>query len=124
MSDIEREASTALQPSESPDQASAGDRPPLTGRQSGADTKFTPWKEEPIPEEAISELGHRKIVKKNKLHQGSPRIIVPKFHLERNPKPETVEVTPIIENEVTVGLRLVCSCGTVHEVRFEFGENS
>ena len=124
MSEIEREASSGLQPSESRDTASGENKPQLKGRQSGTDIEFTPWQEEPIPEKIISELGHRRIVKKDNLLQGSPQEIIPQFHLESNPDRETVEVTPIVENEETVGLRLMCSCGTVHEVRFEFGDDS
>lgn len=124
MSDVEREASLALQPSQSPDAVTRGDQPRLKGRQSGADVEFTPWREEPLPEASISQLGHRKIVKKGDVHLGSPTTIIPEYHIQPDPKPETVEVTPLIENEETVGLRLVCSCGTVHEVRFEYGDDS
>ncbi len=124
MSDGEREVSLDLQPSQSPDAVTSGDQPRLKGRQSGADVEFTPWREEPVLETSISELGHRKIVKKDDVHLASPTTIIPEYHIKPDPKPETGEVTPLIENEETVGLRRVCSCGTVHEVRFEYGDEA
>ena len=51
-----------------------------------------------------------------------PVKITHEISLEPDPEPESVEITPLIEDETIVGLLLKCSCGKTHEVRFDYGE--
>ncbi len=92
----------------------------IEGRLPAKQTAFTPWREEELPTEASSDLGHRKIVKKSNIRMGRPKKIEPEFHIEREPRRESVEITPLKDKDEVVGLRLKCSCGVIHEVRFEF----
>ncbi|MEE9162186.1 MAG: hypothetical protein V3U35_04355 [Candidatus Neomarinimicrobiota bacterium] len=96
----------------------------IEGRHPARQTEFAPWREEELPAEAASELGHRRIVKKGNVRLGRPKMIKPEFHIEPEPHRESVEITPLKDKDEVVGLRLTCSCGAVHEVRFEFTDEA
>ena len=83
---------------------------------------FIPWQEEPLPKQAVSMVGHRRIIKSSKVRRGMPRKITPEVSLEPEPEPEgkSIEVTPITDGETVVGLRIACGCGATHEVHFEY----
>ena len=91
---------------------------------SASSPKFVSWKEQPLNTMATAALGRRKLIKKRNVSQGTPRTIIPEYNLEPEPAAEIVEITPLKEDDVVVGLRLVCSCAAVHEVQFEFDDES
>lgn len=82
--------------------------------------KFVPWKEEPLPREASSMLHHQTIIKKKHVRPGKPKTIAPEMPV--NLELEEVEVTPIVEGDRVVGIKVVCHCGATHEIRFEYDE--
>lgn len=91
---------------------------------SAPDTEFTPWREEPIPLQAATGLGHRRIVKKGKVLQGQPHRIKHEISFEPEPEPESkyIEVVPLKDGDDIIGLQIQCGCGATHEVRFEFSD--
>ena len=85
---------------------------------------FISWREQALGIKVPSALGKRKLIKKRNVVQGTPRTIIPEYNLEPEQAAEIVEITPLKEDDVVVGLRLTCSCGAVHEVKFEFDDES
>ena len=80
--------------------------------------KFVPWKEEPLLSRASSILQHQSIIKRKNVRSGKPRTIVPRMPVDE--KPEEAEITPIVEGDRVVGIKVVCGCGMTHEIRFEY----
>ena len=83
---------------------------------------FTPWSEEQSHSQATSRLGQSRVIKGRMVKIAEPVKITHEISLEPDPEPESVEITPLIEDETIVGLLLKCSCGKTHEVRFDYGE--
>jgi len=83
---------------------------------------FTRWREEPLPAQATSRIGHRRVVKSGNVRRGESVKITHEVSLEPEPEPESAEVTPLMEGEIIVGLRITCGCGATHEVHFEYSE--
>ena len=91
----------------------------LSGRYSADEVDFTPWQEEPIPR-SDSGLGHRRIVKKKDIMQTKPINIIHEISLEPEDEIEGMEVFPIKQDNLLVGLKIECGCGRSHEIRFEY----
>ncbi|UCH62549.1 MAG: hypothetical protein JSU77_12245 [Fidelibacterota bacterium] len=89
--------------------------------------EFTRWQEGSLPTHPVSSIGHRRVIKSQKVHQNEPVKITHDITLEPDPdpepEPESVEITPLKEGDVIVGLQLTCGCGVIHEVRFDYGDN-
>ena len=83
---------------------------------------FTPWIKEQSHSQAISRLGSSRVIKGRMVKIAEPVKITREISLEPDPEPVSVEITPVIEDETIVGLQLRCSCGKIHEVRFDYGE--
>ena len=83
-------------------------------------TKFVPWKEEALPTTASSMLQHQSIIKKEHVRPGKPTTIVPKMPV--NVEQEEAKITPIVDGDRVVGIKVVCRCGATHEIRFEYDE--
>ncbi|MFB0517010.1 MAG: hypothetical protein ACETWG_10485, partial [Candidatus Neomarinimicrobiota bacterium] len=85
---------------------------------------FVPWREEQLPKQAVSGIGHRRVIKKDNVHRGTPVKITHEISLEPEPEPKArrIEVSPIMDGDTVVGLSIVCGCGATHEVRFEYGD--
>lgn len=119
----ELDADSQEHPSEELMPVKMDDSSPLEDRHPSGQTEFTSWREESLPAQAISKLGHRRIIKSgNVVLRGEPVKITPHITLEPESEPESVEITPLIEDDAIVGLRMTCGCGATHEVRFEYGE--
>jgi hypothetical protein len=99
-----------------------GDELALIEGISPPDTEFTPWREEPIPLELSTTLGHRRIVKERNVHQGQPQKIKHEISFEPEPETEHIDVVPLKDGDSIVGLRIECGCGATHEVRFEYSD--
>jgi hypothetical protein len=97
------------------------DETDISGRYSSSEVDFTPWHEEPLPQDTGG-LGHRRIVKKRDIMQGKPVNIVHEVSLEPESELEGMEVFPIKEDNLLVGLKIECGCGRSHEVRFEYND--
>lgn len=98
------------------------DRSTLEDRHPSGQVDFTPWREEPLPGRVTSKIGHRHVIKGSNVRRGEPVKVTPDITLEPEPEPESVKITPLIEDDTIVGLRMTCGCGATHEVRFEYGE--
>ncbi|UCD37316.1 MAG: hypothetical protein JSW54_10845 [Fidelibacterota bacterium] len=93
------------------------------GDEASADTEFTPWREEPLPLKQTTGLGHRRLIKKGKVRQGTPMTISHEVSLEpESAGQEQMEITPLMENDTIVGLHIRCGCGSNQEVRFEYSD--
>ncbi|MCH7939897.1 MAG: hypothetical protein IID13_09155 [Candidatus Marinimicrobia bacterium] len=79
---------------------------------------FVRWEEEVLPAGQNLAVANKVIVKKSNVRPGAPRTIIPKIptHVDRR----SMEVTPLIEDDTIVGMKVTCSCGNSHEVKFEF----
>lgn len=95
--------------------------PDLGGRYSADEVDFTPWHEEPIPRSS-SGLGHRRVVKKRDIMQAKPVNIIHEISLEPEEEIEGMEVLPIKQENLLVGLKIECGCGRSHEIRFEYND--
>ena len=120
--DSELDADSPEHPSEELVPVKMDDSSTLEDRHPSGQTEFTPWQEESLPAHATSKLGHRRIIKSVNVLRGEPVKITPHITLEPEPEPESMEITPLIEDDTIVGLRMTCGCGATHEVRFEYGE--
>jgi hypothetical protein len=94
----------------------------ISGHYLSDEVEFTPWHEEPLPREAESGLGHRRVVKKKDIIQGKPVNIVHEVSLEPEPELEDMEIFPVKKDGVLIGLKIECGCGRNHEVRFEYDD--
>ncbi len=79
---------------------------------------FIPWKEEDLPSGRGLTVANKTIIKKSSVRQGAPQTIVPEVPSGVNQRP--MEVQPLLEEDTIVGIKVTCSCGNSHEVRFEF----
>lgn len=79
---------------------------------------FVPWEEEVLPSGQNLAVANKVIVKKSNVRQGVPKTIVPKVPTRADQVP--MEVQPLLEDGTIVGMKVTCSCGNSHEVRFEF----
>ncbi len=83
---------------------------------------FTPWIKEQSQSPATSRPRQSRVIKGRMVRIAEPAKITHEISLEPDPKPENVEINPLIEGDTIVGLLLKCSCGRTHEVRFDYGE--
>jgi hypothetical protein len=97
------------------------DETDIGGRYLSSEVDFTPWQEEPLPRDTGG-LGHRRIVKKRDIMQGKPVNIIHEISLEPESEIEGMEVFPLKEDNLLVGLKIECGCGRSHEVRFEYND--
>ncbi len=79
---------------------------------------FVPWEEEDLPSAQGLTVANKTIIKKISVRQGTPLMIVPELPSRINQPP--MEVQPLLEEDAIVGMKVTCSCGNSHEVRFEF----
>ncbi len=79
---------------------------------------FVQWEEEALPSAQNLTVAHKTIIKKTSVRQGAPQTIVPEVPARVNQPP--MEVQPLLEEDTIVGMKVTCSCGNSHEVRFEF----
>ena len=82
--------------------------------------KFVPWDTDLLPGNVSSMLQHQSIIKKAHVRSGKPRTIVPKMPVEVELK--EAEITPIVDGDSVVGIKVICQCGATHEIRFEYDE--
>ncbi|MEE9464904.1 MAG: hypothetical protein V3W14_04940 [Candidatus Neomarinimicrobiota bacterium] len=80
---------------------------------------FVPWKEDPLTSGKVA-INRQTVIKKPLIRPGTPINIVPKVPVLD--ETEQMKVAPLMESDAIVGLKVVCSCGRSHEVRFEFDE--
>jgi hypothetical protein len=120
MSDSEAQFDPLSEPAdEEIDDRAEEDESDIGGHYSSSELDFTPWHEEPLPL-GTGGLGHRRIVKKRDIMQGNPVNIIHEVSLEPESEIEGMEVFPLKEDNLLVGLRIECGCGRSHEVRFEY----
>ena len=81
---------------------------------------FVPWEETSFDEVNPSTVGHRKIIKSRLVEEKDRRKIVPELPAASTPPQGKAEIEPLLDNGEIVGVRVACSCGAVHEARFEF----
>ncbi len=79
---------------------------------------FVPWEEEVLPSAQGLTTAGKTIIKKSSVRQGTPQTIVPEVPARVNQPP--MDVQPLLEDDIIVGMKITCSCGNSHEVRFEF----
>lgn len=82
------------------------------------DDNFEAWKEQPLPTHSNLAFAHQRIIKKRQVATGEPTMIQP-------PIPEVhgssqMEVEPILEDEIVIGVRVKCRCGAKHEILFDY----
>ncbi|MCK4579506.1 MAG: hypothetical protein KAU50_12010 [Candidatus Marinimicrobia bacterium] len=81
-------------------------------------TDVLKWEEKALPSFASLAIAHKTVVKKSKVLEARPTRITPaETPLAAS---EEMKVSPIIENEIVVGLNIACECGNRHEIRFEY----
>lgn len=122
MSDSEMQVDPQSKPSDKEIEDKENTDADISGHYLSNEVEFTPWHEEPLPQEAVSGLGHRRVVKKRDILQGKPVNIIHEISLEPDPSLEGMEITPVKDNDLLVGLKIECGCGRVHEVRFEYND--
>lgn len=93
----------------------------ISGRYLADEVDFTPWQEEPIPRTS-SGLGHRRVVKKKDIMQAKPVNIIHEISLDPEEEIEGMEVFPIKQDNLLIGLKVECGCGRSHEIRFEYND--
>ncbi len=79
---------------------------------------FVRWEEDVLPSTQGLTVAHQTIIKKSNVRPGTPQTIVPKVPALVGRRP--MEVQPLLEEDTIVGMKVTCSCGNSHEVRFEF----
>lgn len=82
------------------------------------DDKFEAWQEKPLPTNSGLAFAHERIIKKRRVETGPPTIIepvIPTLH-----DANQMEVEPITEDEVVIGMRVRCRCGAKHEILFDY----
>lgn len=121
MSDSETQFDPMLEPTDRKFEDKEDNEADISGHYSSSDVDFTPWHEEPLPKSTAG-LGHRRIVKKKDIMPGKPVNIIHEISLEPEPELEGMEVFPLKEDNLLVGLKIECGCGRNHEVRFEYND--
>ena len=81
---------------------------------------FIQWEEESLPSISNLASANKVIIKKRNVRQGAPQTIVPDVSALNDQ--QTMNVTPLLEEDTIVGMKVTCSCGNSHEVRFEFDD--
>ena len=81
---------------------------------------FVPWEKTSFDAVSPSALGHRKIIRSRLVEEQGRRKIVPAIPADSSPREGKAEIEPLLDNGEIVGVRVACSCGAVHEIRFEF----
>ena len=103
-----------------PDTAGSGENA-HSGVAKAADAPdFIQWEEESLPSLSHLSIANKGIIKKRNVRQGTPQTIVPKVPSLNDQQP--MKVTPLLEEDAIVGMKVTCTCGNSHEVRFEFDD--
>ncbi len=84
------------------------------------DAGFVPWEEASFDSVTPSTLGHRKIIRSRLVTEKGRRKIIPTLPADSSAHAGKAEIEPLLDDGEIVGVRVACSCGAVHEVRFEF----
>lgn len=79
---------------------------------------FVRWEEDVLPPAQNLAVANKVIIKKSNVRPGALQTIVPEVFSRVDQPP--MEVQPLLEDDTIVGMKVTCSCGNSHEVRFEF----
>ena len=119
MAEHEPERESLLEPDKSGPATGSGLEKAGGGVTKAADaSNFVRWEEEDLPAGQNLAVINKVIVKKSNVRPGAPQTIVPKIPTHVNRR--SMEVVPLLEGETIVGMKVTCSCGNSHEVKFEF----
>ena len=83
-------------------------------------TDFVPWDEANLKQMPVSKFAHQSVVKRKDVQVGQPVKIKPLLPKFDEPAPSEAEITPILQDDQIVGVKVACDCGTVHEIMFDF----
>lgn len=86
-------------------------------RESG---EFVPWATANLKQMPVSKFAHQSVVKRKYVKTGRPVKIKPRIPTFEEPTPSEAEITPILQDDQIVGVKVACDCGTVHEIMFDF----
>lgn len=83
-------------------------------------TDFVPWDEANLKQMPASKFAHQTVVKGRHVKVAQPVKIKPLLPKFEEPAPSEAEITPILQDDQIVGVKVACDCGTVHEIMFDF----
>ena len=83
-------------------------------------TDFVPWDEANLKQMPVSKFAHQTVVKRRHVTIAQPVKIKPLLPKFEEPAPSGSEITPILQDDQIVGVKVACDCGTVHEIMFDF----
>lgn len=106
------------QPSDSPNDNKSSEMGPP--KENKSDETFVPWESSKFKRIPKSQLAHRTIVQSKYLSSGGRTLIVPQMPPGVEDDNSKADISPMMDGDQIVGLKVVCSCGIVHEIMFEY----